>query len=281
MGVKQSPARGRESRISGYVRRKLDNRSLDKILSLGAIVQGSLGRRLPTNFVAADSYCAASIIHPIQTEGRFMPKLQRLPEEHIEFAYGIFLLQDSHRLVKALKRRHQPSVHGTRTWGSAYLLMDYLQEHPPAKNRKVMELGCGWGATSVFCAQQFGSKVTAVDLDPAVFPFVDVFAEINSVSLTNKCADFSRLTGPFLGQHPLIIGGDICFWDNLVKPLKLLINRAIKNGTKRVVLTDPGRPPFYELCDQLSKTHQVTLQEWYAIEPDRFVGEVAEIRPRR
>ena len=210
-----------------------------------------------------------------------MPKLQRLPEEHIEFAYGIFLLQHSHRLVKALKRRHQPSVHGTRTWGSAYLLMDYLQEHPPAKNRKVMELGCGWGATSVFCAQQFGSKVTAVDLDPAVFPFVDVFAEINSVSLTNKCADFSRLAGPFLGQHPLIIGGDICFWDNLVKPLKLLINRAIKNGTKRVVLTDPGRPPYYELCDQLSKTHQVTLQEWYAIEPDRFVGEVAEVRPRR
>ena len=78
-------------------------------------------------------------------------------------------------------------------------------------------------------------------------PFVDVFAEINSVSLAKKCADFSRLAGPFLGQHPLIIGGDICFWDNLVKPLKLLINRAIKNGTKRVVLTDPGRPPFYEL----------------------------------
>ena len=123
-----------------------------------------------------------------------MPKLQRLPEEHIEFAYGVFLLQDTHRLIKALKRRHQPSVHGTRTWGSAYLLMDYLQEHPPAKNRKVMELGCGWGATSVFCAHQFGSKVTAVDLDPAVFPFVDVFAEINTVSLTNKCADFSRLT---------------------------------------------------------------------------------------
>ena len=249
------------------------------MLSLGAIVLGSSGRKLPTNFVAADSYCAASIIHPIRTKGRFMPKLQRLPEEHIEFAYGIFLLQDGHRLVKALKRRHQPSVHGTRTWGSAYLLMDYLQEHPPAKNRKVMELGCGWGATSVFCAHHFGSKVTAVDLDPAVFPFVDVFAEINSVSLAKKCADFSRLAGPFLGQHPLIIGGDICFWDNLVKPLKLLINRAIKNGTKRVVLTDPGRPPFYELCDQLSKTHHVTLQEWYAIEPDRFVGEVAEIRP--
>lgn len=210
-----------------------------------------------------------------------MPKLQRLPEDHIDYVYGIFLLQDSHRLIKALKRRYQPKVHGTRTWGSAFLLMDYLQEHPPNKGRRVMELGCGWAASSVHCAHHFQSKVTAVDLDPAVFPFADVFAEINSVKLTNKCSDFTRLGGPFLGEHDLIIGSDICFWDNLIKPLKLLINRAIKNGTKRVVITDPGRPPFYELCDQLSKIHRVTLQEWYAIEPERFVGEVVEICPKR
>ena len=193
---------------------------------------------------------------------------------------AFFLLRDSHRLIKALKRRYQPNIHGTRTWGSAFLLMDYLQENPPAKGRKVMELGCGWGASSVFCAHHFGSRVTAVDLDPAVFPYVDVFAEINSVQLTNKCSDFTRLTGPLLGQHQVIVGSDICFWDNLVKPLKLLVNRAFKNGTKRVIIADPGRPPFYELCDQLSKKHRVSLQEWYAIEPDRVVGEVVEIRPR-
>ena len=123
-----------------------------------------------------------------------MPKLQRLPEEHIEYAYGIFLLQETHRLIKALKRRHQPSVHGTRTWGSAYLLMDYLQEHPPAKNRKIMELGCGWGATSVFCAHQFGSKVTAVDLDPAVFLLT--CSPRSTWYANQQCAD-SRLTGRF------------------------------------------------------------------------------------
>ena len=209
-----------------------------------------------------------------------MPKLQRLPEEHIDFAYGIFLLQDSHRLIKALKRRYQPTIHGTRTWGSAFVLMDYLQDQPPAQRRRIMELGCGWGAVSVFCAHQFGAKVTAVDLDPAVFPFVDVMAEINSVSLSNKVSDFSRLSGPMLGEHQIIVGSDICFWDNLIKPLKLLIARAFNNGTKRIVITDPGRPPFYELCDQLSKIHSVSLQEWYAIEPERYVGEVVEIRPR-
>ena len=65
--------------------------------------------------------------------------------------------------------------------------------------------------------------------------------------------DFTRLTGPLLGQHH-VIGSDICFWDNLVKPLKLLVNRALENGTKRIVITDPGRPPFYELCDHCQNT---------------------------
>ena len=84
-----------------------------------------------------------------------------------------------------------------------------------------------------------------------------------------------------LGQHKCIIGSVSCIWDNLGHPLKLLSNRAFKNGTTRIIIAAPGCPPFYELCDQLSKTHQVSLQEWYAIEPDRVVGEVVEIRPRR
>ena len=94
-----------------------------------------------------------------------MPKLQRLPEEHIEYAYGIFCYQ-SHRLIKALKRAVSPRARHARK--SAYLLVDYLQEHPPAKNRKIMELGCGWVLPLCFAISL--SKVAAVDLDPAVFP---------------------------------------------------------------------------------------------------------------
>lgn len=209
-----------------------------------------------------------------------MPRLERLPEAHIDYAYGIFLLRDKHRLIKALKSRYQPTVHGTRTWGSAFLIMDYLAANPPALGSTVMELGCGWGAASVFCARRFQAEVTAVDLDPAVFPYVDVFAEINDVKVITRCSDFARLRGPDMGKREVIIGGDICFWDNLVSPLALLINRAIKNGTQRVILADPGRPPFYELCDKLTDKHDVSLQEWYSVEPDRYAGEVVEIRPR-
>ena len=142
-----------------------------------------------------------------------------------------------------------------------------------------MEIGCGWGGVSVFCAHRFKAQVTAVDLDPHVFPYVDVLAELNGVAVDHRQADFSKLKGPELGEHRYIVGSDICFWDSLIKPLNRLINRAFDNGTQRIVITDPGRPTFYELCELAGRKHKTSLQEWYASEPDRFEGEVLEIKP--
>jgi len=59
-----------------------------------------------------------------------------------------------------------------------------------------------------------------------------------------------------------------------------MINRALKNGVERVIITDPGRPTFYELCDIARKKHRVELHEWYATEPQHFTGEVVEIRAK-
>ena len=51
------------------------------------------------------------------------------------------------------------------------------------------------------------------------------------------------------------------------------------DAVERVIITDPGRPTFYELCDIARQKHHVELHEWYATEPRHFVGEVVEIRP--
>ena len=75
-----------------------------------------------------------------------------------------------------------------------------------------------------------------------------------------------------------LIASDICFWDSLVKPLRGLIKRALSAGVQRVIITDPGRPTFYELCDALAKKHYVELSEWYATQPKYFEGEVVEVR---
>jgi predicted nicotinamide N-methyase len=208
-----------------------------------------------------------------------MPKLERLPEPNMYQAYGIYLLQPNHRLIRRLRKAYQPSVHGHKTWNSSFLLMDYLQHEPLAARSRVLEIGCGWGPGSVFCASRFKARVTALDIDKEVFPFLDVLAALNGVSVAPLTRRFERLTEEDLAAFDVIIASDVCFWEKMVRPLGRLVAKALEAGVKRVIVTDPGRPTFYEFCDVVRKQHRVELQEWYATEPEYFTGEVVEIRP--
>jgi len=209
-----------------------------------------------------------------------MPKLEPMPDDNMYQAYGIYLLESKHRLIRRLKKAYQPSVHGHKTWNASFLLMDYLQHEPLVKKARVLEIGCGWGPASIYCAHRFKAKVTGLDIDNEVFPFLEVLAELNDVKVKPLVKRFEALKGKELGNFDVVVGSDVCFWDNMVKPLSRFINRALKNGVKRVVITDPGRPTFYELCDLVRKKHRVELSEWYATEPNHTSGEVVEIRPR-
>ena len=209
-----------------------------------------------------------------------MPRIERLPEPHVYPAYGIYLLQSQHRLIRRLKRLYEPSVHGHKTWGSSFLLMDYLEHEPMRKKARVMEIGCGWGPAAIYCAKAFDAKVTGVDMDPDVFPFMEVLAALNDVDVESLVSKYEDLTAKQLTGQKLLIGSDICFWDKLVKPLSKLVTRALKSGVERVIIADPGRPTFYELADLCSKKHDVSLQEWFAVQPNHFTGEILEIRAR-
>lgn len=208
-----------------------------------------------------------------------MPKLEPMPEDHMYQAYGIYLLKSQHRLMRRLKKRYRPSVHGHRTWNSSFLLMDYLAANPIPKGARVLEIGCGWGAAAVFCASRFKARVTGLDIDREVFPFMEVFAELNDVKVDALGRKFENLTGKQLGTYHTIVGSDICFWDSMVKPLRHLVTRAFKGGARRFVITDPGRPTFYEFAELCARKYKVKLNEWYAVEPERFEGDVVEIKP--
>ncbi len=207
-----------------------------------------------------------------------MPEREQMPEAHMFRAYGIYLLKSRHRLIRQLRKRHQPSVHGHRTWNSSFLLMDYLSEKSIRKGARVLEIGCGWAAASVFCASRFKARVMALDIDREVFPYAHLLAELNGVEVDTLRRKFENLTGGQLGGFHTIIGADICFWDSLVKPLQLLVNRAFRNGAQRFVIADPGRPTFYEFVDLCRRKHRVNLVAWYSLEPERFEGEIVEIR---
>ena len=187
-----------------------------------------------------------------------MPKLERMPEEHMYQAYGVYLLKSRHRLIRRLKKRYRPSVHGHRTWNSSFLLMDYLAAKPIPKGAKVLEIGCGWGAAAVFCASRFKAKVTGLDIDHDVFPFLDVLAELNGVQVDTLGQKFENLTGKQLGAYHTIVGSDICFWDSMVKPLHRLVARAFRGGTRRFVITDPGAT--HVLCVRRSVRQEIQGQ---------------------
>ena len=209
-----------------------------------------------------------------------MPKLEQMPEPHIYQAYGLYLLRSQHRFVRRLQRAYKPCIHGYKTWESSFLLMDYLQAHPPGGSRRIMEVGCGWGAVGVFCAKAFDAKVTAVDADGHVFPFMELLATLNGVEVAPLRRRFEQLSTARLGEEEVLVGSDICFWQRMVKPLANLVSRAMRGGVQRVVFADPGRTTFYELAERCARRWDVELTEWYAADPRRAIGEVLEVRPR-
>lgn len=112
-----------------------------------------------------------------------IPKIQR-GEAHTIHTRGITLLRSGHREVRRLKRaNHVPSIHGNKVWNSSFLIMDQLTRDRRAlslgPDTHLMDIGCGWGPLSIFAAKRLGCRVTAVDADEDVFPYLELHAAIN------------------------------------------------------------------------------------------------------
>ncbi len=108
---------------------------------------------------------------------------------------GVRMPTASHPAIRRLKRQGiEPSIHGNKLWKSSCLLIDYLKKHPPEHRKRVIDVGCGWGISGIWCAQQFGSKVTSVDADPDVFPFLQATADINGVETRERVSRFEKLS---------------------------------------------------------------------------------------
>ena len=117
--------------------------------------------------------------------------------------------------------------------------MDYLTHQGLPEGSRVMEVGCGWGLAGIYCAKNFGARVTGIDADDNVFPYLDLHAEINGVEVKTKKARFEELKKKTLAKQDLIIGGDICFWDEMIDPLYDLVKKARKAGVAQIILADP------------------------------------------
>jgi predicted nicotinamide N-methyase len=129
------------------------------------------------------------------------------------------------------------------------MLLEYLREQPIDMNLNVMDIGCGWGLTGIYCAKHFASNVTLVDADCRVFPYVERHEHLNEVSVKTLHREFGELNKADFHQCDVVIGSDICFWPELTNDLKALLQIAQSSGVQRVVLADPGRPTFMKLVE--------------------------------
>ncbi len=199
-------------------------------------------------------------------------KKEKRPD-HIK-AFGIKVLNSRNKEIRRLRKDHPPAIHGTKCWKSSYLIMDYLRENglPKKKKCRVMEVGCGWGLASIFCAKEFGARITGTDADDNVFPYLDLHAAANSVKMERYTAKFQDLTVTELSEFDLILGADICFWNKLVKPLWKLVNNAMDAGVKQVIIADPGREPFEAVAKKSLKKFNAERLEREIADPVKAYG---------
>lgn len=199
-------------------------------------------------------------------------------------AYGVKILNSNHRDIRQLKREgHVAEIHGNKFWNSSFLIMDYLKkEQPLKKNVRILEIGCGWGLLGIYCAREFNAKVTGIDADENVLPYMELHARMNDVKIEGQKMSFQQLTVEKLKSYDVILGADICFWDEMTGMLYNLIGRAMKAGVKQVMISDPCRPPFSALVERCRDKYgdKVELDERWLNRPVRASGEILIVRSK-
>ncbi|MFH1568360.1 MAG: hypothetical protein ABIL09_10235, partial [Gemmatimonadota bacterium] len=168
---------------------------------------------------------------------------------------------------RLLQAGQTPVEQGHRLWNATWLLIDFLRSRPLPAGCSVLEVGAGWGLAGIYCARAFASPVTAVDVDPAVFPFLELHARLNKVEVDTVAAAFHEVPDPLLEQHQALVGADICFRGEMVEPLYDLLTRALASGVRHVALSDPGRRPFRGLAERCVAELGAEQMEWKVAEP--------------
>jgi predicted nicotinamide N-methyase len=204
------------------------------------------------------------------------PKRRTPPQER--HAFGLTILSPSHPEVRRLQQDAvQPSLHGQKVWPTGFVLMDYLHQRGVSPQAHVLEIGCGWGLVGIACAKTFQAQVTGLDADAAVFPYLQLHAQRNGVHIATRHGTFADLTPQDLAAFELIVGADICFWEELVDPLYQMVRHGIAVGVAEILVADPGRPPFDELCARCVQQGDAEVLDWAMTTPVKESGRILRV----
>lgn len=138
-------------------------------------------------------------------------------------------------------------------WRSSFVLLDYLETHPLKENSRALEIGCGWGLAGLYLSKFQNISVKGIDIDPSVQPYFELQNKINGCEIDFEACSFESLSHQTLSEYQYLIGTDICFWDELTQPLFDLIRKSRTSGVEKILIADPGRPPFWALAELCAK----------------------------
>ncbi len=193
--------------------------------------------------------------------------------KHIKKIRDLNILTKKHPAIQTIiNTGNAPEIHGNKVWASSYFIMDFLDDNPPTETTSILEVGCGWGVLSLYCAKKFNANVLATDADKNVFPFLKAQARENDVKIKTKVCRYENISDSTLAKQDIIVGGDICFWDELVDALYDTIRRALKNGVKTIIIADPGRPTFLDLAQRCKAEFRAFLIPYGVSDPANYDG---------
>jgi predicted nicotinamide N-methyase len=197
-------------------------------------------------------------------------------KKHHHYLYkGLKVLKSSHPEVRKIKRQQsEPSAHGNKVWRSSFVMLDFLETYPLEENSHALEIGCGWGLAGLYLKKIQHIFVKAIDIDPSVRPYFELQNNINDCQIDFEARSFESLTKQTLSEYQYLIGTDICFWDELTEPLFNLIQRARISGIKKILIADPGRPPFWslaELCTEIFNTEVITRRIYTPWKSEKYI----------
>ena len=106
-----------------------------------------------------------------------------------------------------------------------------------------------------------------MDIDPHVFPFVEVLCDLNNVKVKPVTAGFDEVRSELFDEVDLLIGADICFRAPMIGALFGLFQRGIRAGISQVAVTDPGRIPYRDLVTRCIADLGAHEDAWQTTEP--------------
>jgi predicted nicotinamide N-methyase len=178
-----------------------------------------------------------------------------LKQPHYHLFKGLIVLKSSHPGVRKIKRQQSGhSAHGNKVWRSSFVMLDYLETHPLKENSRALEIGCGWGLAGLYLSKFQNIRVKGIDIDPSVQPYFELQNKTNGCKVDFEACSFESLSQQTLSEYQYLIGTDICFWDELTQPLFDLIQKARTAGINKILIADPGRPPFWALAELCAET---------------------------